>query len=423
MIRFECGRRAERACGGRGRRRWGHGEWRRAGIALIALALLSLPSCSDDSAEGGVSSKDKEQRRLAITSGDWPIFRGDPGMAGSIETALPDRLSLSWRFETGGEIKSSPVVYRNVVYIGSGDGRVYAIDAASGTSIWTEDVGSPVEAPPLYHDYSLYVGTVDGALYSLDASDGAVRWTYETDGRIAGSANVFTRDVPGNDGRIGLLVGSYDNKLHAVDADSGVQLWTYESGYFINGSAAIAGENAIFGGCDAILHVVSLSDGTGVAEVDTGAYIAGSPAFRDGIAFIANYANKLLAVDLESASILWEYENDDPAGAFYSSPATDGELVVVGGRDGRLFCVEAGSGEVLWTFTAAAEIDSSPVIAGNRVVTASMDGYLYVLDLATGAKLWSYETGAEMVASPAVAAGVIVVGGVDGVVYAFGGSK
>ena len=389
------------------------------GVISILLSALLLIACAEDSGQQDESGEPETAASASRRAGDWAIFRGDPGLSGSIGTSLPDRLYPLWRVDTDGEVKSSPVIKNGVVYVGSGDQHVYAIDAATGESLWSTDLGAPVEAAPMYHGASLFVGTVDGLLYALEAGNGDVRWSYETGGQIVGSANLFTDST----GRATVLVGSYDSRLHGVDAESGEPRWTYESGYYINGAPALTDDRVLFGGCDALLHVVSLQDGEGIAEVDTGAYVAGSPAYIDGRAYVANFANKIVAIDIAAAEVVWEYENEDPEGTFYSSPASDGESVVVGGRDGRLICVDALTGAFRWSFTATADIDSSPVIAGNRVVCASMDGFLYILDIRTGKSLWSYEIGSGIVASPAVAGDLVVVGSEDGAVYGFGGKQ
>ena len=56
-------------------------------------------------------------------------------------------------------------------------------------------------------------------------------------------------------------MGSYDGLLYALSADRGKLLWSYQTENFINGAPAITGNLAVFGGCDARLHLVSALDG------------------------------------------------------------------------------------------------------------------------------------------------------------------
>ena len=61
----------------------------------------------------------------------------------------------------------------------------------------------------------------------------------------------------------------------------------------------MANGQAVFGGCDGLLHVISLADGKQVKEVEAGAYIAGSVALADGRAYFGQYENEFLCVDLK----------------------------------------------------------------------------------------------------------------------------
>jgi len=118
-------------------------------------------------------------------------------------------------------------------------------------------------------------------------------------GEILGAPNW----VPAPDGRgTWVLVGSYDNILHCVDLATGQAVWTYETDNYVNGSPAVDGGRCVFGGCDALIHVVSLRDGAELAQIDSGSYIAASAAFVDGQVG----ADKLVVGDIEILPHLFE---------------------------------------------------------------------------------------------------------------------
>jgi outer membrane protein assembly factor BamB len=349
----------------------------------------------------------------------WPIFRGDRGLTGVAKGRLSDQMRLLWTYKTGDAIISSPVVDKDNVYIGSTDGKVYAIRLKNGKKIWEFDTGIAIEASPLVLDGTVYIGSLDGTFYAIDSRDGTLRWTYETAFRIVGSANWIS--AVGGKG-YWILIGSYDNTLHCVDAETGKRVWHYVTDNFINGAPAIHiiddGE-VVFGGCDAHVHVVSLDRGVLSAKINVGSYIAASAAVYGGNAYIGHYENRLVSVDLGNRRIDWEY-GDDESGAFFSSPAVNEEYVIVGSKDWRLHCVDREDGAGIWSFDTGGEVDSSPVICGDKVVFGSADGYLYMLDLDNGSELWSYEIGEGIISSPAVASGMVIIGAEDGRVYGFG---
>jgi outer membrane protein assembly factor BamB len=217
---------------------------------------------------------------------------------------------------------------------------------------------------------------------------------------------------------IWILVGSYDNKLHCVDSTDGKAVWTFETGNYINGSPAVSDQKTVFGGCDAMIHVVSLINGSKVTEIDSGSYIAASAAFADPEVYVGNYDNIFLRADIDTGKVVWKYTQSDAP--FFSSPAVGENVVVFGGRDQRVHCVNRSDGTPVWTFQTRGEVDSSPVICGDKVVVGSEDGRLYMIRLSDGGAVWSYETGQPITSSPAVARGMVVVGCDDGYVYAFG---
>ena len=192
----------------------------------------------------------------------------------------------------------------------------------------------------------------------------------------------------------------------------------YETGNYVNGSPAVDHGKCVFGGCDAMIHVVSLAEGSKVAQIDSGSYIAASAAFLDGQVYVGNYENVFLRVDTGEGKTVWKYTQSDAP--FFSSPAVGEQFVVFGGRDQYVHCVRRDNGQKVWTFKTLGEVNSSPAICGDKVVVGSDDGRLYLLDLADGRQLWSYEMGQPVTSSPAVAGGIVVVGCDDGYVYAFG---
>ena len=351
----------------------------------------------------------------ARAAADWPMFRGNPALTGVAPGSLSDKLTVQWSFKTDGPIKSSAAIVLNRVYVGSGDGHVYGLNLADGTKVWSFKTEAEVESSPLVLDGKVYVGSNDGFLYALDAATGDQVWRFGTEDKIPGSPNWVS--APDGKGKW-ILAGSYDFRLYSLDAVTGKSNWVFETGNYINGSPAVSGGVTAFGGCDALLHVISLRDGTKVKEVEAGAYIIGSVALDRQQAFIGHYNHEFLCIDLEAGAIKWRYK--DRLFPYSSSPAVTADRVVFGGDDKRVHCVDRNSGELRWVFATRGKVESSPVICGDKVVVGSNDGRLYLLSLADGKELWSYDVGQPVMASPAVVDGRVIIGSEDGQIYAFG---
>ncbi|MFU8854360.1 PQQ-binding-like beta-propeller repeat protein, partial [Micromonospora sp. SL1-18] len=70
-----------------------------------------------------------------------------------------------------GGIQSSPVVAGDTLFIGSNNGRFYALDKATGNVLWEHEIGAWVGAGPAASGNTVVVGAYDGNLYAY-APDG-----------------------------------------------------------------------------------------------------------------------------------------------------------------------------------------------------------------------------------------------------------
>jgi outer membrane protein assembly factor BamB len=381
---------------------------------ILPLWLVGIPVLV-----AGAAFQDPERPQEpqvgAELQADWPIYRGSPALEGVAAGSLGSNFELAWSFETGDAIVSSPVVVGNTVYVGSSDQSVYAVDLATGEKRWSFATDDIVDAPPMVYGGRVYVGSYDFFFYVLDAATGKLIWKYETGDKIVGSANWFK--MP--DGSIRILVGSYDYMLHCFDAATGKKLWEYETDNFINGTPAILNGQIVFGGCDAVLHVVSAATGEVIDQVplDSGSQVAGSVALAGNKVYFGHYGNEFICGNLETRELEWAYPSRNQP--FVSSPAIGPDRVIIGGQDKKLHCVRRSDGEPLWTFPTRRRIDGSPVICGDKVVFGAADGRLYVVNLDDGSEVWSYEVGQPINSSPAIAKGMILIGSDDGRLYAF----
>ncbi len=388
-------------------------------IPLIA-GLAAWPGCDRAPTEASPKAKAATGPARTLAPADWPTFRADVAMTGAVTGELGDALSLAWRVMTDGPIKSSPVVAGGVAYVGSADGRCYAVNVADGSVKWKRLLGPAddmpeIQAPPLVHDGTVYVGNNIGTFFALDAGTGAVRWTFEANDKITGGAVHATLA----DGRPGVFFGSYDGTLYCLEAGSGEQVWSQTTENYLNGTPAIdtARRQVVFGGCDGIIYAIDIDTRQVVSRVHIEHPNAGTAALHAGRAYLGHYGNVFVAADLETGQIAWRYEHK--RFAFFSAAAVDGEHVVFGGRDRAVHCAGAADGTPRWRFETRGKVDSSPIIVGDRVFAGSDDGHVYLLDLATGEELWSYEIGRAVASSPAVSGDLVLIGSDDGGLYAF----
>eukprot|EP00947_MAST-08B_sp_MAST-8B-sp1_P003529 g3529.t1 len=313
-----------------------------------------------------------------------------------------------WSYKTGDRVYSSPALSPDgkVVYVGSTDKSLYAINAADGSKLWSYETGDSIygvqSSPALSPDGKVvYVGSQDKSLHAINATDGSKLWSYET------GDSVFSSPAVSPDGKV-VYVGSWDNSLYAINAADGSKLWSYETRGALRSSPAVSpdGKVVYVGSQDNLLYAINAADGSKLWSYETGAGVRSSagvessPALSpDGkvvyVGSCAPWGASFYAINAADGSKLWSYQT---MGGVQSSPAlsTDGKVVYVGSLDKSLYAINAADGSKLWSYKAGwLSLISSPALSpdGKVVYVGSDDNSLYAINTADGSKLWSYETG------------------------------
>jgi outer membrane protein assembly factor BamB len=129
--------------------------------------------------------------------------------------ALPLDNGEDWLFETDGPVYAAPIVVDGVVYAGSDDGNLYALELESGDELWSVDTGAPINAALATSDGVVYVVNGDAVLGAYDTESGDELWTSDVDDAEIGGISLSETE----DGDLLILVGDGDGVLHALDAD------------------------------------------------------------------------------------------------------------------------------------------------------------------------------------------------------------
>jgi len=164
--------------------------------------------------------------------------------------------AMRWRYKTGGAVNSSPAVSAGTVFVASADGNFYALGASDGKLRWkfatagerrftapgihgamprTESMPDPFDvflSSPAVVAGIVYFGSGDHHVYAVDASSGALRWSFETGNVVHASPAVA-------DGIV--CVGSRDCVVYALDATTGAERWRVTVGGKVYASPAVVG--------------------------------------------------------------------------------------------------------------------------------------------------------------------------------------
>jgi len=149
---------------------------------------------------------------IVPASAEDAMFRANPehtGVYGNAGTE-PGNSEL-WHFATGGIVYSSPLVANGIVYVGSEDKNLYALDAVTGKEKWKFTTGDHVFTSPTVATGAVFVGSEDKNLYAVDAATGTEKWRFAMGGWVD-SSPILANGI--------VYVGSNDKNLYAIGANS-----------------------------------------------------------------------------------------------------------------------------------------------------------------------------------------------------------
>jgi Serine/threonine protein kinase len=318
-----------------------------------------------------------------------------------------------WAYPTTDSVTSSPAVVGGTVYIGSNDGKVYALEIATGSVRWTYRTGGVVGSSPAVVDGTVYIGSNDGRVYALDATTGAPRWAYSTGGMVFGSPSVVGGTV---------FIGSKDHKVYALEATTGAPRWAYTTGDGVSSRPAVVEGTVYIGSNDGRVYALDATTGTPRWAYTTDDCVSSSPAVVDGTVYIGSADEKVYALDAGTGATRWTYTT---GGYVLSSPAVVDGTVYIGSDDGKVYALDAVTGTRRWAFRTGSGVHSSPAVVDGTVYLGSSDWKVYALG-AVGTRRWTfhaalrwtYPTGGMVQSSPAVVNGMVYIGSKDHKVYA-----
>lgn len=365
------------------------------------------------------------------------MFRNGANRSGFYDNVnAPDTNSTFWTFDTvnsntGNGVYSSAAIVNGKVYIGSGEGKLYCLDLATGAHNWNYSTGpwhGQSCSPAVYND-SVFIGN-DFApqLYCINATTGAKNWNFSHLGGMM--VGIYSSPVAVN-GRV--YVGCENDMVFCLPVDDpnsdgtidwSEMIWKFDTPYQVWSSPAVVG-NRVYVGCgkgddlNNKLYCLYANNGTinwtypAVGNIKD---VVSSPAVVNGKVYFGSMDNKVYSLWASNGTWIWDYTTGDNV---ISSPAIAYGRVFIGSDDNKLYCLDATTGAKLWDFTTGNDIWASPSVADNKVYVSSCDGKVYCLNATanTAQLIWEYKITSKqygICSSPTIVDGKVVIGGATG---------
>ncbi|MCV9928941.1 PQQ-binding-like beta-propeller repeat protein [Flavobacterium sp. LS1R49] len=304
---------------------------------------------------------------------------------------------IKWKFKTNGKIFSSPIAKNGVVFIGSEDGFLYAIEEKNGKEKWKFKANGAIHSSPSIYGNIIYFGSFDGYYYAVNTTTGKQIWKFET-----GGEHWY--------GEIGMW-GMKPNDMLMDD------LWDFYLSspvVYKDGKAA----SVLFGSSDGNIYSVDVKKGSLNWKFKTDGPIHSTPVIDKNTLYIGSWDAKLYAIDCKTGKEKWRFVTEAKIGfkGIQSSVAVANGMVYFGARDPHFFALDSETGKLAWKYDAENSwILSSAVVVNNIVYVGTSDTYaLLALDSKTGKELYRFRTSGYVYSTPAISGNTIYFGDFTG---------
>jgi outer membrane protein assembly factor BamB len=376
---------------------------------------------------------------------NWPCWRGPNGDGTSTETNLPVQwdsiTNVAWKVPVPGVGYSSPVIFNEKLFITSAlqstqEKVLLCYDIRNGKLLWQRTVvKSPFEnkhdnnsyasGTPATDGTAIFVSFLDGRDVVIAAFDfsGKQLWqqrpgTFESPHGYSCSPVLFEDKV--------IINGSSqkDPFVAALNKSDGKVLWKINHERPSHSFSTpiirkIAGKTQLIFCGNREIASYNPADGSKYWFVSGPSEdFCSSPVYNEitGLILVSSaWPQRILVAikpdgkgDVSASHVVWQSRE----GAYYvPSPVYKDNLLFSTMTTGKLYCIDAGTGNVIWTENMGPQY-SSPVVAGGLIYMPKDDGVITVIK--PGLKFESIASnaiGEKMFASPAISNGKIYLRG------------
>ena len=378
------------------------------------IAATTLPGVSSQTSTPGAPSAQTPNDGSLPPIGDIPFYKADaarsgvhPGPGPLVEPVEAWNVQLGCA--AGGD--GTGVVGSGLLIVGCDAPRVFAIDLATGSIVWTDDIDGSVEGLAISGDV-VYVADQGGGLAAIDLATGKVGWHISRDS--GGEVRAWSPIV--SDGVV--YTANHDGRYVGYRVLDGVEQWSWTAapgvgrigGTVVDGIAYISGD-------DGYQRAISVADGSEKWSFRTLSDVVSSVSITDDAVFVAAQgAGVLYALDRQTGAEIWRYQS--PTGDQVAPPVNADGIVYAPSMPDGLVALDATDGTLMWRATTGDVGGQAPAIAGDAIYQDTQRG-VGAYSRADGRQLWNIDLGAAHDNSALVTGGMVIVTDDHGFVRAF----
>ncbi|MSQ69513.1 MAG: outer membrane protein assembly factor BamB [Gammaproteobacteria bacterium] len=379
-------------------------------VVLLVAGCTQQVDSVKDTMGNMFKAKDEQSEALKKAAEPTPLDE-------EFKSSIAIKKVWSGRFGKGYEklyLKLLPSWYGEHVYVADRDGRVMAVDVATGEKTWEErDKKRLISGGPGAGEGKVFVGTSEAQVVARDAKTGQKIWIAEVSSEVLAA--------PRAGGGV-VLIRTGDGKLYALDAATGVQKWVFDRTIptlTLRGSAAaVIHEDKVLAGFDngrfSALELATgkelwetrLGEPKGRSDLERLIDVDSEPVILDNTAYIDCFQGRVAAVSLDNGSLEWTRQISS-----YEDLAVDTDHVYVTDEHSVVWALKRSDGATVWRQKGLKNRRATgPTLYGKEIVVGDFEGYLHWLDVTTGAIVGRERVDKERIITPPLNIGAALVG-------------
>jgi outer membrane protein assembly factor BamB len=203
--------------------------------------------------------------------------------------AISENSAVLWKYNAKAKISAGGVVDNMIVYITSEDGLLHALDLTNGEKIWALSLGEKL-TPPIIDKRMLYAGSTNKTIYAVNLASRAIQWSYQLKHEI--TAHLSLADDS-------LLVPCNDGILHCFDINTQKIRWHFNTKGPLSAGAIVSRKDNVvyFGSEDTYFYAITLSNGQEIWKYKTNNKIRAIPSMDDTTVYIGSDDGFLHAIE------------------------------------------------------------------------------------------------------------------------------
>ena len=393
------------------------------------------------------------------------------------------QIGVKWKFKTQGPVSAEPTVVNNVMYVGSWDGYMYALNATTGALIWKTYLGITIAnsycipsalgiaSTATVQNGIVYVGGGDDRWYALNAQNGSILWSVSTGDNSAAGGH-FNWASP-------LIINGYAYVGIASLGDcplvQGLMLKIDLTNHLIVNETKIVPDGQIGGGIwsspsyDPVTNKIFVATGTKNApdqeyaqamlaidantmqivdhwELPNAWAVLDSDFGTSAIVYDDNIGRKLITAINKNGTAYTFNRNNLAGGPLWqqtvaiggecptcsvssvSTPTVQNGNVFLSGESGDINgytyqgtvrAVDASTGNLIWQHGTNGPIFPA-LTSANGLILDAPGNVFEILNATSGKRLFSYDTGSGIYSPASIANGSIYLGNLAGTIYSLG---